>query len=809
MGQSQSIQTKQFNSSTRPIYAVVQPSAGAVLLVSKSKIESFDIETREKHTLNTISNAAWCAEYNHDMGLLFIGTKQRIDAYDRSSGEWKFALPSEVSKYSDGIMCLLYISPDEIVSGGVDGTVRLWELSSKTQKNLYLPGDQYQNTSPAAVSALAFDERNHHIYVGHINGTIRKYNLASAKLIQEMCSSGNNDTILSIAVVPSWNVLLFSSKDNKFRVWDNESKREAFVYEFKATSILHDTDKDVIFTGDDKGVITVWKFDLNENGEKYLKVICQERLHTKSITSLWFHPQNNVLVSTSEDGICKLWDGVLEIDVDETNPSYQEDKTQEFVLSREHIHDLVQELQTSNTENIPKLQLMEEEKKIYEMVINELEGSDKIRKDTLKEGLADLEKHLEKTHNENLTTFYQTRERIREKYKTYLDLDNLFKEINSTFEEEKRQLDEWYQVQLTKLEDKYYQRRKREEEEAYTVLEKAAYDYYFEKKDYHRRMLSLEESVVDHLRQLLLGSLKYQDFSNRYKLLCPLDQDEQNQDSCNLFKGIDIDEKRFVAVKILPPQIHLNTNICDETIVPVLNVFNDSTENTFIVMELMNENLLSFVKRQENQVVSQKLIAKFMYSLLQALQYLHENGLVHRDLKPSQILLSEDLELKLVHVGIMKLLSGMEKDEEGFIYAAPELFGAGITTESDMWSLGAVFAFLQMTPDERSRPLFYGKEPITVIKRMFQVVGCPSNQDLRDMVEECKMSEEGRSLFEQLTDLPETEKQIHFSLEKRVSQAPPEAHNLMTKLLKFDPKDRISESEALAHSYFEKYLEAE
>jgi len=121
-------------------------------------------------------------------------------------------------------------------------------------------------------------------------------------------------------------------------------------------------------------------------------------------------------------------------------------------------------------------------------------------------------------------------------------------------------------------------------------------------------------------------------------------------------------------------------------------------------------------------------------------------------------------------------------------YRAPELLLSceEYGTPIDIWSVGCIFAELL-----GRKPIFPGKDYINQLKLIINVLGSPDEDDL-DFIE----SQKARSYIK---SLPVTS---HSSLQRLYPRANPSAISLLDKMLSFDPRKRITVTEALEHPYF-------
>ncbi|NWX49955.1 CDK5 kinase, partial [Steatornis caripensis] len=176
----------------------------------------------------------------------------------------------------------------------------------------------------------------------------------------------------------------------------------------------------------------------------------------------------------------------------------------------------------------------------------------------------------------------------------------------------------------------------------------------------------------------------------------------------------------------------------------------------------------------------------FMYQLLKGLAFCHSRNVLHRDLKPQNLLINRNGELKLADFGLARAFGIPVRCYSAEVvtlwYRPPDvLFGAKLySTSIDMWSAGCIFAELA----NAGRPLFPGNDVDDQLKRIFRY---PSGAAGR-----------GSPLCPQPYPMyPAT-----TSLVNVVPKLNATGRDLLQNLLKCNPVQRISAEEALQHPYF-------
>jgi len=183
----------------------------------------------------------------------------------------------------------------------------------------------------------------------------------------------------------------------------------------------------------------------------------------------------------------------------------------------------------------------------------------------------------------------------------------------------------------------------------------------------------------------------------------------------------------------------------------------------------------------------------FLYQILCGVAYCHERRVLHRDLKPQNLLLDSKGTLKLADFGLARAFSSSRKraythEVITLWYRAPEiLLGADhYSTPVDLWSVGCIFAEMSS-----SRPLFPGDSEIDELFRVFRILGTPDE-----------------ATWPGVTRLPNYKsvfpKWHPLRLDRAIPelQTDPAAVDLLARMLVYTPALRLTSHDALDHHYF-------
>ncbi|XP_014785734.1 cyclin-dependent-like kinase 5 isoform X2 [Octopus bimaculoides] len=215
-----------------------------------------------------------------------------------------------------------------------------------------------------------------------------------------------------------------------------------------------------------------------------------------------------------------------------------------------------------------------------------------------------------------------------------------------------------------------------------------------------------------------------------------------------------------------------------------------SEKKLTLVFEYCDQDLKKYFDSCNGEI-DLDTVKSFMYQLLRGLAFCHSNNVLHRDLKPQNLLINKNGELKLADFGLARAFGIPVRCYSAEVvtlwYRPPDvLFGAKLySTSIDMWSAGCIFAELA----NAGRPLFPGNDVDDQLKRIFKLLGTPIEDT-----------------WPGVSQLPDYKSYPIYHVSTTWPQVVPKLNSkgrdLLQRLLVCNPSQRLSSEEGMQHSYF-------
>lgn len=255
-------------------------------------------------------------------------------------------------------------------------------------------------------------------------------------------------------------------------------------------------------------------------------------------------------------------------------------------------------------------------------------------------------------------------------------------------------------------------------------------------------------------------------------------------------------------------EISLLREMNDPNIVRLLNIVHGDGHKLYLVFEYLDLDLKKYMEALpehqggrgkplpegsgtvlQNLGLGQAIIKRFMSQLISGVRYCHSHRILHRDLKPQNLLIDKEGNLKLADFGLARAfgvpLRTYTHEVVTLWYRAPEILlgSRQYSTGVDMWSVGCIFAEMCTR-----KPLFPGDSEIDEIFKIFRILGTPTEMD-----------------WPGVTTLPDFKPSFpkwHRAEQPLVPGLDENGLELLSFLLAYDPAARISAKQACRHPYF-------
>jgi len=237
-------------------------------------------------------------------------------------------------------------------------------------------------------------------------------------------------------------------------------------------------------------------------------------------------------------------------------------------------------------------------------------------------------------------------------------------------------------------------------------------------------------------------------------------------------------------------EISMLKELIHPSIVGLLDVLMQESR-LYLVFEFLSMDLKKYLDSIPNgQFMEKDLVKSYMYQLMDGILFCHKRRILHRDLKPQNLLIDQKGSLKIADFGLARAFGVPVRvythEVVTLWYRAPEvLLGSPrYATPVDIWSIGCIFAEMA-----NKTPLFRGDSEIDQLFRIFRTLGTPTEEVWPGVSE----------MPDYKNSFPNWKSNSLGVLSNRLGH---DGQSLLEEMLVYNPGDRISAAEALEHEYF-------
>ncbi|KAF2896283.1 hypothetical protein ILUMI_09890 [Ignelater luminosus] len=211
----------------------------------------------------------------------------------------------------------------------------------------------------------------------------------------------------------------------------------------------------------------------------------------------------------------------------------------------------------------------------------------------------------------------------------------------------------------------------------------------------------------------------------------------------------------------------------------------------YLIFEFLSMDLKKYLDSLEpGKYMDPMLVKSYLYQMNQAILFCHQRRVLHRDLKPQNLLISKDGLIKIADFGLGRAFGVPVRvythEVVTLWYRAPEVLlgSARYSCPIDIWSIGCIFSEMAT-----KRPLFQGDSEIDQLFRIFRILKTPTEE-----------------IWPGVSALPDYKATFPnwttYSLKSQVKNLSESGIDLLQQMLVYDPAKRISAKRIVAHPYF-------
>ncbi|XP_037957702.1 cyclin-dependent kinase 1-like [Teleopsis dalmanni] len=214
----------------------------------------------------------------------------------------------------------------------------------------------------------------------------------------------------------------------------------------------------------------------------------------------------------------------------------------------------------------------------------------------------------------------------------------------------------------------------------------------------------------------------------------------------------------------------------------------------YLIFEYLSMDLKKYMDSMTPDThIDKELVRRYLYQITNAIHYCHRNHVLHRDLKPQNILIDKKGVIKVADFGLGRSISPRSRvythEVVTLWYRAPEiLLGSPYYAFSvDIWSIGCIFAEMSSR-----KPLFQGDSEINQLFHIFRILKTPTED-----------------IWPGVTSLPDYKATFpcwsSYTLREQLKNISELGIDLLQKMLIYDPFHRFTARDILNHPYFDDF----